>query len=158
MIERIKLTEGIISSMRIAVRKRAYQVGGTEYMTFRAYKVRDPHIWWYDHQAWELSIFCEHNAQGEYCLEFSPEKERDPKWWFCFLRNGRHSNNFLHLKHITYFDELQLIVRALTGMELFVNEYEAKKYLGMELFVNEYEAKKYLDGITSVDGDGVSGE
>lgn len=127
----MKLTEQLIRDMRIALRKRTYQIGGTEYRTYRAYKVRNPHVWWYDHESWEISIFCEHNSHGEYALELSPSKtgDHDPEFWFCFLRNGQHGNTFLHLKHLKEFEELQAIVSALTDLRLCRNEWEAKEYL-----------------------------
>lgn len=129
--ERTPLTDEVIHNMRIAVRKRVYQVGGTEYMTFRAYKTRNPHVWWYDHQAWEISLFCRHNDHGEYYLELSPVSHANPKptEWFCFLKNEQLGKTFLHLRHIKYFEELQAIVNVLTDMALCRTEHEAREWM-----------------------------
>ncbi len=128
---RIKLTEQVIRSMRLACRKHTYQVGGTEYRTERAHADTDPHCWWYSNEHWFLSIRCRHNAHGEYYLSLSPASlaKPDPDEWHCFLQDGRWGRRFLHLRHIVYFDELATIVSALTDLKLCLTETEAKAYL-----------------------------
>ena len=131
-IERRRLTPDLVRSMRLAVAKTSYQLGGTEYMIQRPHLVRNPHVWWYTCEHWQLSIHCRHNAHGEYHLELSPgatPEDGIPRDWFCFLKNGQHSNTYLHLRHVVYFDELQLIVRALTDMELCESEGAAHAWL-----------------------------
>ena len=128
--DRLKLTERIIQDMRIAVRKKTSQIGGTDYILFRAFKEQNPHVWWTESIAYTLSLFCEHNSHGEYSLQLSPSyHEKEIDFWFCWLQNGKWSQTFLHLKHLKYFDELNLIVFALTDMRLFENETLAKEYL-----------------------------
>ena len=127
MNERIPLTEAVIRDMRLAIRKFTYAIGGTEYRTERAHKHRDPRCWWYTNESWMLFIGCPHNSHGEYYLSIG--EPCGDGGWFCFLQDGQHSGKFLHLRHIRYFDELQLIVRALTDLELCSTESDAKAHL-----------------------------
>lgn len=93
----------------------------------RGYIERNPRAYWDATEVYVLSIHCKENCHGDYYLHLSRIGNTDE--FFCFLINGKWSQTFIHLRHITYFHELQEIVWALTRCNLFASEYLLNEYV-----------------------------
>lgn len=92
----------------------------------RCYIEHHPRAYWDATDVYTLSIHCKANYSGDYYLHMS-RMGKDDKW-FLFLINGKWSQTFMHLRHITYWEELEEIVWALTRCKIFKSRFLMEEY------------------------------
>lgn len=92
----------------------------------RCYIEHHPRAYWDATDVYSLSLHCKENYHGDYYLHLSRSGTSDH--WFCFLVNGKWSQTFIHLRHITYWEELEEIVWALTRCKIFKSRHEMEEY------------------------------